>query len=158
MFVAYGKTSAHQLLKILYKDTRSRNLSSFIMSNPMFPLGNVSLADSDPDVADLIEREKNRQWRGLELIASEVSFATCGCMCLRGSLLAGSVCVATALQDRASGNEERSSSVGRGTSGCLLRTSLHFLKDCTQSDVALASCKTRAGLGVTVFCIAGADV
>ena len=42
------------------------------MSNPMFTCGNVSLADSDPEVADLIEREKNRQWRGIELIASEV--------------------------------------------------------------------------------------
>ena len=42
------------------------------MSNPMFTCGNVSLADSDPEVADLVEREKNRQWRGIELIASEV--------------------------------------------------------------------------------------
>jgi glycine hydroxymethyltransferase len=41
------------------------------MSNPMFTCGNVSLADSDPEVADLVEREKNRQWRGIELIASE---------------------------------------------------------------------------------------
>lgn len=40
--------------------------------NPMFPWGNKSLAETDPDVLDLIEREKNRQWRGLELIASEV--------------------------------------------------------------------------------------
>jgi len=31
----------------------------------------MSLADSDPEVADLVEREKNRQWRGIELIASE---------------------------------------------------------------------------------------
>jgi hypothetical protein len=44
------------------------------MSNvgPLFPWSNQPLAECDPDVADLIEREKNRQWRGLELIASEV--------------------------------------------------------------------------------------
>merc|ERR1712216_823487 len=41
------------------------------MANPMFACGNMSLADSDPEVADLVEREKNRQWRGIELIASE---------------------------------------------------------------------------------------
>ena len=32
----------------------------------------VSLAEHDPEMFDLIEREKNRQWRSLELIASEV--------------------------------------------------------------------------------------
>ncbi len=42
------------------------------MSNPMFPWGNMALAECDTEVADLIEKEKNRQWRGLELIASEV--------------------------------------------------------------------------------------
>jgi glycine/serine hydroxymethyltransferase len=38
----------------------------------MFPWGNMTLADCDPTVYELVEREKNRQWRGLELIASEV--------------------------------------------------------------------------------------
>lgn len=33
--------------------------------------GNVSLEDHDPELYDLIEQEKNRQWRSLELIASE---------------------------------------------------------------------------------------
>ena len=33
--------------------------------------GLVSLADHDPELYDLIEQEKNRQWRSLELIASE---------------------------------------------------------------------------------------
>jgi len=42
------------------------------MANPMFPWGNMPLSQSDPEIAELIEREKNRQWRGLELIASEV--------------------------------------------------------------------------------------
>jgi hypothetical protein len=41
-------------------------------ANPMFPFGNLPLAEADPVVADLVEKEKNRQWRGLELIASEV--------------------------------------------------------------------------------------
>lgn len=35
--------------------------------------GNVSLAEHDPDLFDIIEKEKNRQWKSLELIASEVS-------------------------------------------------------------------------------------
>ena len=104
--------------RILVKRSQFLSHPQVIMSNPMFPMGNVSLADSDPDVADLIEKEKNRQWRGLELIASEVSVATCRSMCLHGSLLACGVCEATALQDWASGNEERSSSGGSGTSGC----------------------------------------
>ena len=34
--------------------------------------GNLTLAQADPEIADLVEREKNRQWKGLELIASEV--------------------------------------------------------------------------------------
>lgn len=33
--------------------------------------GQKSLADHDPVLFDLIEKEKNRQWSGLELIASE---------------------------------------------------------------------------------------
>ena len=41
-------------------------------ANPMFPWGNMPLTEADPTVADLVEREKNRQWRGLALIASEV--------------------------------------------------------------------------------------
>jgi hypothetical protein len=35
--------------------------------------GLVPLVEHDPEMADLIEKEKNRQWKGLELIASEVS-------------------------------------------------------------------------------------
>jgi len=33
--------------------------------------GNATLAVQDPEIHDLVEREKHRQWRGLELIASE---------------------------------------------------------------------------------------
>ena len=32
---------------------------------------NKSLAEMDPEMADIIEREKSRQWKGLELIPSE---------------------------------------------------------------------------------------
>jgi len=42
------------------------------MANPMFPWALQPLSECDPDVLALIEKEKNRQWRGLELIASEV--------------------------------------------------------------------------------------
>jgi glycine/serine hydroxymethyltransferase len=43
--------------------------------NPMFPWGLMPLEECDPEVSDLVEKEKNRQWRGLELIASEVRCA-----------------------------------------------------------------------------------
>lgn len=42
-----------------------------IVPQPLQP-GNVSLESHDPELFDLIEKEKNRQWKGLELIASEV--------------------------------------------------------------------------------------
>jgi glycine hydroxymethyltransferase len=32
---------------------------------------NASLADVDPELSDIIEHEKNRQYKGLELIPSE---------------------------------------------------------------------------------------
>jgi glycine hydroxymethyltransferase len=35
---------------------------------------NVNLENEDPEIFTLIEKEKQRQWSGLELIASEVSF------------------------------------------------------------------------------------
>eukprot|EP00741_Cyanophora_paradoxa_P007508 tig00001130_g7262.t1 len=47
---------------------------SAVATDKITPLpmkGNAPLSDADPEVFDLIEREKNRQWRGLEMIASE---------------------------------------------------------------------------------------
>jgi hypothetical protein len=40
----------------------------------MFPWGNIMMpiTETDPEIADLIEKEKKRQFRGLGLIASEV--------------------------------------------------------------------------------------
>jgi hypothetical protein len=35
------------------------------------PSKDLSLKDADPELYDLIEKEKQRQWVGLELIASE---------------------------------------------------------------------------------------
>mmetsp|Transcript_14405 Transcript_14405/g.20409 ORF Transcript_14405/g.20409 Transcript_14405/m.20409 type:complete len:470 (+) Transcript_14405:24-1433(+) len=40
-------------------------------ATPLKLVGNESLLDHDPEMADLIEKEKTRQWSGLELIASE---------------------------------------------------------------------------------------
>eukprot|EP00245_Coleochaete_scutata_P003938 TRINITY_DN16034_c0_g1_i1.p1 TRINITY_DN16034_c0_g1~~TRINITY_DN16034_c0_g1_i1.p1 ORF type:complete len:500 (+),score=84.61 TRINITY_DN16034_c0_g1_i1:386-1885(+) len=39
--------------------------------DPVRSWGNQSLRRTDPDLWDLIEREKSRQWKGIELIASE---------------------------------------------------------------------------------------
>ena len=65
------------VLDALYSPTprafaHSAREDTYSMANPLFPWGNMPLVECDPDVADLIEKEKNRQWRGLELIASEV--------------------------------------------------------------------------------------
>jgi glycine hydroxymethyltransferase len=48
--------------------------------------GNVSLLEHDPELFDLIEREKHRQWSGLELIASE-NFTSRAVMDCLGSCL-----------------------------------------------------------------------
>jgi len=46
----------------------------------------VSLEEHDPEIFDLIEREKNRQWKGLELIASENFTSTAVMECLGSAL------------------------------------------------------------------------
>lgn len=58
---------------------------SMVLSNPAVTTGNVPLRDQDPVVFDLVEREKNRQWRGLELIASE-NFTSAAVMECLGSV------------------------------------------------------------------------
>jgi len=55
------------------------------MSSTKLP-GNASLAEHDPEMFDLIEQEKNRQWRSLELIASE-NFTSRAVMDCLGSAL-----------------------------------------------------------------------
>lgn len=49
----------------------TRRLTCMVASRPGVSTGNISLKEADPDVSNLVELEKNRQWRGLELIASE---------------------------------------------------------------------------------------
>jgi len=48
--------------------------------------GNIGLVEHDPEMFDLIEREKQRQWRSLELIASE-NFTSKAVMDCLGSCL-----------------------------------------------------------------------
>lgn len=48
--------------------------------------GNMPLQEHDPDLYDLIEKEKNRQWKGMELIASE-NFTSRAVMDCLGSVL-----------------------------------------------------------------------
>eukprot|EP01134_Creolimax_fragrantissima_P002645 CFRG2645T1 len=61
--------------------TWSRCSTLTILADPML---SRSLNDEDPEVYDLIEKEKNRQWRGLELIASE-NFTSAAVMEANGS-------------------------------------------------------------------------
>ena len=50
------------------------------MSNiPTSLPGQKSLLEHDPELHDLIEKEKHRQWAGLELIASE-NLVTTACV------------------------------------------------------------------------------
>eukprot|EP00211_Chloroparvula_japonica_P020950 CAMPEP_0119151458 /NCGR_PEP_ID=MMETSP1310-20130426/46360_1 /TAXON_ID=464262 /ORGANISM="Genus nov. species nov., Strain RCC2339" /LENGTH=58 /DNA_ID=CAMNT_0007143733 /DNA_START=31 /DNA_END=203 /DNA_ORIENTATION=+ len=45
-----------------------------------------SLAEVDPELADIVEHEKNRQWKGLELIPSE-NFTSSSVMEAVGSVM-----------------------------------------------------------------------
>ena len=56
--------------------------------------GNVSLEQHDPDMYNLIEKEKTRQWSCLELIASE-NFTSRAVMECLGSALTNKVCGGT---------------------------------------------------------------
>ena len=58
-------------------------MASFI---PTSLPGNVSLEDHDPELFDIIEREKQRQWSGLELIASENFTSKAVIQCLGSAL------------------------------------------------------------------------
>lgn len=57
-----------------------------VISEANVKSGNTSLQDADPEMYELLEREKNRQWRSLELIASENFTSTAVLSCL-GSVL-----------------------------------------------------------------------
>ena len=62
----------HPLLPARARPRRKTPLSppTMVASRPL-TTGNAPLAAADPAVHDLLEREKHRQWSGLELIASE---------------------------------------------------------------------------------------
>lgn len=50
---------------------RTSTLKMVVEERPQVASGNVPLRNVDPEVFDLLEKEKNRQWKCLELIASE---------------------------------------------------------------------------------------
>ena len=56
--------------------------------------GQVPLEEHDPELFDLIEHEKHRQWSGLELIASE-NFTSRAVMDCLGSALTNKVAIST---------------------------------------------------------------
>ena len=69
-----------------YTTSLSNSLHQSVSSQPITLPGHLSLETHDPDLYDLIEKEKFRQWSGLELIASE-NFASNAVMDCLGSCL-----------------------------------------------------------------------
>lgn len=61
---------------------RSAQTPRAVLSETSVQSGNASLLEADPEMHELLEREKNRQWRSLELIASEnfTSAAVLSCL------------------------------------------------------------------------------
>ncbi|KAH7279904.1 hypothetical protein KP509_37G043000 [Ceratopteris richardii] len=64
----------------------SKNKSHVTWPKPL----NASLEKVDPEIADIIEHEKNRQWKGLELIPSE-NFTSLSVMQAVGSVMTNKV-------------------------------------------------------------------
>jgi glycine hydroxymethyltransferase len=64
----------------------STHFSEEMLTIPQSNPGHKSLEEHDPELFDLIEREKHRQWSGLELIASE-NFTSKAVMSCLGSAL-----------------------------------------------------------------------
>ena len=58
---------------ITHPDMRDKLRPNVNMQAHMEMDGNALLEVQDPEIYDLVEREKHRQWVGLELIASEVN-------------------------------------------------------------------------------------
>ena len=69
-----------------YTTSLNHNLHQSEQPPPITLPGQQSLEAHDPDLYDLIEKEKFRQWSGLELIASE-NFASNAVMDCLGSCL-----------------------------------------------------------------------
>lgn len=68
------------------KKTIFRSVAQLAMSQFLNSVGQKSLEEHDPELFDLIEKEKHRQWSGLELIASE-NFTSRAVMTCLGSAL-----------------------------------------------------------------------
>ncbi|CAN8074030.1 unnamed protein product [Agarophyton chilense] len=62
--------------------SNSRMPPKMVISRPKPLIGHVPLNEQDPEVYHLVELEKSRQWRGLELIASENFTSTAVLQCL----------------------------------------------------------------------------
>ena len=71
-FTYTNNLSRYTISQVLAAAAAATNLSVALSlcSTKMLP-GNASLEAHDPEIFDLIEKEKFRQWSGLELIASE---------------------------------------------------------------------------------------
>ncbi len=65
-----------------YSVSNHRRVARAVLTESSVISGNSSLEESDPEIFDLLEREKNRQWRCLELIASENFTSTAVLSCL----------------------------------------------------------------------------
>lgn len=65
-----------------FSASNRRQVIRAVLTNSIVLSGNTSLEESDPEIFDLLEREKNRQWRCLELIASENFTSTAVLSCL----------------------------------------------------------------------------
>ncbi|KAJ7530784.1 hypothetical protein O6H91_14G019000 [Diphasiastrum complanatum] len=82
-FVARRNTTS----AVASEETHSRFGSSKDKSHVTWPKHlNLPLAEVDPEISDIIELEKNRQWKGLELIPSE-NFTSTSVMEAVGSVM-----------------------------------------------------------------------
>lgn len=65
-----------------YSVLNRRQVTQAVLTDSTVLSGSASLEQADPEIFDLLEREKNRQWRCLELIASEnfTSAAVLSCL------------------------------------------------------------------------------
>ena len=83
-----GKKNESSVLLFFFYSTRAstQNTKTLEMSIPTSIPGQRTLEEHDPEIFDIIEHEKHRQWSGLELIASE-NFTSKAVMSCLGSAL-----------------------------------------------------------------------
>jgi glycine hydroxymethyltransferase len=61
------KQNLARIIDIYYKYYRAK----MVESTQKLPIEDISLKDKDPDIYEMIQNEKKRQFEGIELIASE---------------------------------------------------------------------------------------